>query len=144
MDFASCFDVSVENDGTNAFRLTLDVDEGRLIEEINNTFTPTDIFDSRYITECAFEIMEEDGIVNFFKNYQGDNRELMKRFLKEWIPIEMVKEYLMNCSIAKPDKEDSLMYLQDIKKYLTETEQGVLKLLEEKITHGRIKENVLP
>ena len=81
MDFASCFDVSVENDGTNAFRLTLDVDEGRLIEVINNTFTPTDIFDSRYITECAFEIMEEDGIVNFFKNYQGDNRELMKRFL---------------------------------------------------------------
>lgn len=144
MDFASCFDVSVENDGTNAFRLTLDVDEGRLIEEINNTFTPTDIFDMRDIVNCVLRNDTEDEVIDFLKDIHIEDL-VCERILKEVIPIQLILNYIENISTTKQQHSSRFTYLDvnDIEKYLTDTEQHILWSLKNKILFEKEKENVL-
>lgn len=120
------------------------IDENALIDDIRNTLTPEDIFDMRDIVNCVLRNSTEDEIIDFLKDIHIED-PVYKRILKEVIPIQLILNYIENISITKQDHSHRFTYLDvnDIEKYLTDTEQHILWSLKNKILFEKEKENVL-
>jgi hypothetical protein len=127
-------------DGSN----WITIDENALIEDIRNTLTPEDIFDMRDIVNCVLRNGTEDEIIDFLKDIHIED-PVYKRILKEVIPIQLILNYIENISITKQDHSHRFTYLDvnDIEKYLTDTEQHILWSLKNKILFEKEKEGVL-
>ena len=120
------------------------IDENALIEDIRNTLTPEDIFDMRDIVNCVLRNGTEDEIIDFLKDIHIED-SVYKRILKEVIPIQLILNHIENISITKQQHSSRFTYLDvnDIEKYLTDTEQHILWSLKNKILFEKEKENVL-
>jgi hypothetical protein len=120
------------------------IDENALIDDIRNTLTPEDIFDMRDIVNCVLRNGTEDEIIDFLKDIHIED-SVYKRILKEVIPIQLILNYIENISITKQQHSSRFTYLDvnDIEKYLTDTEQHILWSLKNKILFEKEKENVL-
>ena len=127
-------------DGSN----WITIDENALIDDIRNTLTPEDIFDMRDIVNCVLRNSTEDEIIDFLKDIHIED-PVYKRILKEVIPIQLILNYIENISITKQQHSSRFTYLDvnDIEKYLTDTEQHILWSLKNKILFEKEKENVL-
>jgi hypothetical protein len=127
-------------DGSN----WITIDENALIDDIRNTLTPEDIFDMRDIVNCVLRNSTEDEIIDFLKDIHIED-PVYKRILKEVIPIQLILNYIENISITKQDHSHRFTYLDvnDIEKYLTDTEQHILWSLKNKILFEKEKEGVL-
>ena len=127
-------------DGSN----WITIDENALIDDIRNTLTPEDIFDMRDIVNCVLRNSTEDEIIDFLKDIHIED-SVYKRILKEVIPIQLILNYIENISITKQQHSSRFTYLDvnDIEKYLTDTEQHILWSLKNKILFEKEKENVL-
>ena len=127
-------------DGSN----WITIDENALIDDIRNTLTPEDIFDMRDIVNCVLRNGTEDEIIDFLKDIHIED-SVYKRILKEVIPIQLILNYIENISITKQDHSHRFTYLDvnDIEKYLTDTEQHILWSLKNKILFEKEKEGVL-
>jgi len=127
-------------DGSN----WITIDENALIDDIRNTLTPEDIFDMRDIVNCVLRNGTEDEIIDFLKDIHIED-PVYKRILKEVIPIQLILNYIENISITKQDHSHRFTYLDvnDIEKYLTDTEQHILWSLKNKILFEKEKEGVL-
>jgi len=127
-------------DGSN----WITIDENALIDDIRNTLTPEDIFDMRDIVNCVLRNGTEDEIIDFLKDIHIED-SVYKRILKEVIPIQLILNYIENISITKQQHSSRFTYLDvnDIEKYLTDTEQHILWSLKNKILFEKEKENVL-
>ena len=126
-------------DGRNWFT----IDENALIEDIRNTLTPEDIFDMRDIVNCVLRNSTDDEIIDFLKDIHIED-PVYKRILKEVIPIQLILNYIENISITKQDHSHRFTYLDvnDIEKYLTDTEQHILWSIKNKILFEKEKEGV--
>lgn len=126
-------------DGSN----WITIDENALIDDIRNTLTPEDIFDMRDIVNCVLRNGTEDEIIDFLKNIHIED-PVYKRILKEVIPIQLILNYIENISITKQDHSHRFTYLDvnDIEKYLTDTEQHILWSIKNKILFEKEKEGV--
>lgn len=126
-------------DGSN----WITIDENALIDDIRNTLTPEDIFDMRDIVNCVLRNGTEDEIIDFLKNIHIED-PVYKRILKEVIPIQLILNYIENISITKQQHSSRFTYLDvnDIEKYLTDTEQHILWSLKNKILFEKEKEGV--
>lgn len=120
------------------------IDENALIDDIRNTLTPEDIFDMRDIVNCVLRNGTEDEIIDFLKDIHIED-SVYKRILKEVIPIQLILNHIENISITKQEHSSRFTYLDvnDIEKYLTDTEQHILWSLKNKILFEKEKENVL-
>lgn len=120
------------------------IDENALIDDIRNTLTPEDIFDMRDIVNCVLRNGTEDEIIDFLKDIHIED-SVYKRILKEVIPIQLILNYIENISITKQQHSSRFTYLDvnDIEKYLTDTEQHILWSLKNKILFEKEKEGVL-
>ena len=120
------------------------IDENALIDDIRNTLTPEDIFDIRDIVNCVLRNSTDDEIIDFLKDVHIED-SVYKRILKEVIPIQLILNYIENISITKQQHSSRFTYLDvnDIEKYLTDTEQHILWSLKNKILFEKEKENVL-
>ena len=127
-------------DGSN----WITIDENALIDDIRNTLTPEDIFDMRDIVNCVLRNGTEDEIIDFLKDIHIED-PVYKRILKEVIPIQLILNYIENISITKQQHSSRFTYLDvnDIEKYLTDTEQHILWSIKNKILFEKEKENVL-
>ena len=127
-------------DGSN----WITIDENALIDDIRNTLTPEDIFDMRDIVNCVLRNGTEDEIIDFLKDIHIED-PVYKRILKEVIPIQLILNYIENISITKQEHSYRFTYLDvnDIEKYLTDTEQHILWSLKNKILFEKEKEGVL-
>lgn len=127
-------------DGSN----WITIDENALIDDIRNTLTPEDIFDMRDIVNCVLRNSTDDEIIDFLKDIHIED-PVYKRILKEVIPIQLILNYIENISITKQDHSHRFTYLDvnDIEKYLTDTEQHILWSLKNKILFEKEKEGVL-
>jgi hypothetical protein len=126
-------------DGSN----WITIDENALIDDIRNTLTPEDIFDMRDIVNCVLRNSTEDEIIDFLKDIHIED-PVYKRILKEVIPIQLILNYIENISITKQDHSHRFTYLDvnDIEKYLTDTEQHILWSIKNKILFEKEKEGV--
>lgn len=126
-------------DGSN----WITIDENALIDDIRNTLTPEDIFDMRDIVNCVLRNSTDDEIIDFLKDIHIED-PVYKRILKEVIPIQLILNYIENISITKQDHSHRFTYLDvnDIEKYLTDTEQHILWSLKNKILFEKEKEGV--
>ena len=119
------------------------IDENALIDDIRNTLTPEDIFDMRDIVNCVLRNGTEDEIIDFLKDIHIED-SVYKRILKEVIPIQLILNYIENISITKQQHSSRFTYLDvnDIEKYLTDTEQHILWSIKNKILFEKEKEGV--
>ena len=119
------------------------IDENALIDDIRNTLTPEDIFDMRDIVNCVLRNSTDDEIIDFLKDIHIED-PVYKRILKEVIPIQLILNYIENISITKQDHSHRFTYLDvnDIEKYLTDTEQHILWSIKNKILFEKEKEGV--
>lgn len=126
-------------DGSN----WITIDENALIDDIRNTLTPEDIFDMRDIVNCVLRNSTDDEIIDFLKDIHIED-PVYKRILKEVIPIQLILNYIENISITKQDHSHRFTYLDvnDIEKYLTDTEQHILWSIKNKILFEKEKEGV--
>lgn len=122
----------------------IEIDENALIDDIRNTLTPEEIFDMRDIVNCVLRNGTEDEMIDFLKDIHIED-SVYKRILKEVIPIQLILNYIENISITKQQHSSRFTYLDvnDIEKYLTDTEQHILWSLKNKILFEKEKENVL-
>jgi len=122
----------------------IEIDENALIDDIRNTLTPEDIFDMRDIVNCVLRNGTEDEIIDFLKDIHTED-PVYKRILNEVIPIQLILKHIENISITKQEHSYRFTYLDvnDIEKYLTDTEQHILWSLKNKILFEKEKEGVL-
>ena len=121
----------------------IEIDENALIDDIRNTLTPEDIFDMRDIVNCVLRNGTEDEIIDFLKDIHTED-PVYKRILNEVIPIQLILKHIENISITKQERSSRFTYLDvnDIEKYLTDTEQHILWSLKNKILFEKEKEGV--
>ena len=121
----------------------IEIDENALIDDIRNTLTPEDIFDMRDIVNCVLRNGTEDEIIDFLKDIHTED-PVYKRILNEVIPIQLILKHIENISITKQKHSSRFTYLDvnDIEKYLTDTEQHILWSLKNKILFEKEKEGV--
>jgi len=121
----------------------IEIDENALIDDIRNTLTPEDIFDMRDIVNCVLRNGTEDEIIDFLKDIHTED-PVYKRILNEVIPIQLILKHIENISITKQEHSYRFTYLDvnDIEKYLTDTEQHILWSLKNKILFEKEKEGV--
>lgn len=121
----------------------IEIDENALIDDIRNTLTPEDIFDMRDIVNCVLRNGTEDEIIDFLKDIHTED-PVYKRILNEVIPIQLILKHIENISITKQEHSSRFTYLDvnDIEKYLTDTEQHILWSLKNKILFEKEKEGV--
>ena len=121
----------------------IEIDENALIDDIRNTLTPEEIFDMEDIVNCVVRNSTDDEVIDFLKIVHTKD-QVYKRILNEVIPIQLILKHIENISITKQEHSSRFTYLDvnDIEKYLTDTEQHILWSLKNKILFEKEKEGV--
>lgn len=137
MEYRNWLTLDMLQENSGSYYIKVDVDDTELINELKNTLSMKDIFESEEIIDEAFEILTDDMMIEALKERET---HFYVRILNEVIPVDVIKEFTkMNFMKEEPK---AIIDINETKKYLTETEQQMLLLLLMKAAKEQLSQKI--